>query len=121
MSCLGNLIWLLTGGLVAAVLWFLAGILVCITIVGIPFGLQCFKMAGLVLAPFGREVDPGHFGVGGLLLNILWIVLLGWELCLAHLAFGTLLLLTIVGIPFGMQHYKLAVLALVPFGARIRD
>ena len=120
MSFIGNLVWLLLGGIVMAVLWAGAGLLLCITIVGIPFGLQCFKFAGFVLWPFGRTVEVGNFGVGGLLGNIIWILLLGWELCIAHLFVGAVLCLTIIGIPFGLQHLKLAMLAILPFGARIR-
>lgn len=119
-SFIGNLVWLLFGGFLLALLWAVAGLLVCITIVGIPFGLQCFKIAGFVLWPFGRIVEVGNFGVGGLLGNILWILLLGWELCISHLLVGVVLCLTIVGIPFGLQHFKLALLAILPFGARIR-
>jgi uncharacterized membrane protein YccF (DUF307 family) len=95
-------------------------LLICITVVGIPFGLQCFKFAGFVLWPFGRTVEIGNFGVVGLLCNILWILLLGWELCIAHLVVGAVFCLTIIGIPFGLQHLKLAKLAILPFGARIR-
>jgi uncharacterized membrane protein YccF (DUF307 family) len=116
---LGNILWLLFGGIIGALLWFLAGVLVCITIIGIPFGLQCFKFAGFILWPFGRDVEVGSFGIGGLLGNILWILILGWELCITHLAFGIVLCITIVGIPFGIQHFKLALLAILPFGAKI--
>ncbi len=119
MSFIGNILWLLLGGLIMAILWFLAGVLVCITIIGIPFGIQCFKFAGFVLWPFGRQVDVGHFGFGGLLGNIIWIILLGWELCILHLIIGLVLCITIIGIPFGIQHFKMAMLAIVPFGARI--
>lgn len=119
MSILGNIIWILFGGLLAALGWFFAGILCCITVVGIPFGFQCFKIGGLVLMPFGRNVSSGHFGAMGLLGNILWIIFLGWELAIGHLIIGLLFCITIIGIPFGLQHFKLAQLALVPFGARI--
>lgn len=119
MSFIGNIIWLVLGGVIGAVAWFIAGLLLCITIIGIPFGLQCFKIAGFVLWPFGREVEIGDFGACGLLLNILWILFLGWELAAFHLAVGALLCITIIGIPFGIQHFKLAMLGLVPFGARI--
>lgn len=121
LSIIGNILWFLLGGLIMALLWFVAGLLVCITIIGIPFGLQCFKFAGFVIWPFGRQVDVGHFGFGGLLGNILWILLLGWELCITHLTFGLIFCITIIGIPFGIQHFKLAMLAILPFGARITD
>ena len=121
LSLLGNLIWIIFGGLLGAVFWFIAGLLVCITIIGIPFGIQCFKIAGLTLLPFGRDVEIGNFGVGGFLGNVLWIIFLGWELFLFHLGVGIVFCITIVGIPFGLQHFKLAKLALVPFGARISE
>lgn len=119
MKILGNLIWLLFGGLIASLGWALAGLLCCITIVGVPFGLQCFKIATLVLWPFGKDISVGEFGVGGALFNIIWILCLGWELCVTHFVTGLLLCLTIVGIPFGKQHFKLAALAILPFGAKI--
>ena len=120
MGCLGNIIWILCGGLITALGWAIAGLLCCITIIGIPIGVQCFKIAELVLAPFGKDVEIGNFGAGGLLANILWIVFLGWELCIGHLTSGLILCVTIIGIPFGLQHFKLAKLALVPFGAKIK-
>lgn len=119
MSFLGNIIWLLFGGIVAAIGWFIAGLLLCITIVGIPFGVQCMKIAGVVLWPFGRNIEVGSFGVGGLLFNIIWLVFFGWELALAHLTTGLIFCITIIGIPFGLQHFKLAKLGLIPFGAKI--
>ncbi len=119
MRFIGNILWLIFGGLIGALLWAIAGVLVCLTIIGIPFGLQCFKFAGFVLWPFGRDVEIGSFGVGSLIGNILWILLLGWELCITHLTIGAVLCLTIIGIPFGIQHFKLALLALLPFGARV--
>lgn len=120
MRFLGNLIWLIFGGILGAAAWAAAGMLLCITVIGIPFGIQCFKIANLVLWPFGREVELGHFGVGGLILNILWLLLLGWELAIAHLVIGAVFCVTIVGIPFGLQHFKFAQLSLIPFGAVIR-
>ncbi len=120
MKTLGNIIWLLLGGIILAVLWFVAGLVLCVTIIGIPFGIQCFKIAGLVLWPFGKDVDLGHFGVGGLLFNILWLIFFGWEFALTHLILGLLFCLTIIGIPFGMQHFKLSKLGILPFGAQIR-
>ncbi|NLY18547.1 MAG: YccF domain-containing protein [Clostridiaceae bacterium] len=119
MSFIGNLIWVIFGGLISCIMWLISGILACITIIGIPLGLQCFKIAGLVLFPFGKEVEIGRFGAGGLVGNVLWILLLGWELCLMHLTTGLIFCITIIGIPFGMQHFKLAKVSLLPFGARI--
>ncbi|MEL7656085.1 MAG: YccF domain-containing protein [Bacillota bacterium] len=119
MSFLGNIIWLIFGGILAAIVWFISGLLLCITIIGIPFGFQCFKIAGFVLWPFGRDIEIGNFGAGGLILNIIWIILLGWELAVTHVVIGCVFCITIIGIPFGLQHFKLAKIGLVPFGARI--
>lgn len=120
MNLIGNLIWLVFGGIIAAIAWSLAGLILCITIIGIPFGLQCFKIAQFVLWPFGKDIELGHFGVGGLLMNILWLIVFGWELAITHLAIGVIFCLTIIGIPFGLQHFKFAMLGLIPFGAKIR-
>ena len=119
MSFIRNLIWLVFGGILGAIAWFAAGLLLCITVIGIPFGIQCFKIAGFVLWPFGREIEIGHFGACGLILNILWILLLGLELAAFHLVVGVIFCITIIGIPFGLQHFKLARLGFIPFGARI--
>jgi uncharacterized membrane protein YccF (DUF307 family) len=119
MRFIGNIIWVIFGGLLGAVAWFAAGLLLCITIIGIPFGVQCFKIAGFVLWPFGREVEIGNFGACGLILNILWVLILGWELAVFHVIAGAVFCVTIIGIPFGLQHFKLSMLGLVPFGARI--
>ena len=96
----------------------LAGIAMCITIIGIPLGIQCFKIAGFVIFPFGKKIHYSG-GAGKLILNIIWIVLCGWELALASLGMGLIWCITIVGIPFGLQSFKLAKLAFMPFGARI--
>lgn len=119
MYLLGNLIWMILGGMVSFILWFAAGLICCLTIVGIPFGLQCMKIAFFILWPFGRDVEIGRFGMGGFVGNLIWIMLLGWELAVVHLIFGLLYCITIIGIPFGRQHFKFAKLALLPFGARI--
>jgi len=120
MNFIGNLFWLLLGGFILALFWVIIGLLLCVTIIGIPFGVQCMKIAGFVLWPFGREVIPGGFGVMGALGNIIWILVCGIGLCVMHLAFGAVLFITIVGIPFGIQHFKLARLSLIPFGAEIQ-
>ena len=119
MGCLGNILWFLFGGFISGLSWCLAGCLWCITIVGIPWGKQCFKFASLCFFPFGKEVEYGG-GVGSLILNIIWLCLSGIPLALESLVFGWSLCVTIVGIPFGLQHFKIAKLALMPFGARIR-
>jgi len=119
MTIIGNIIWLLLGGIIAAVLWFLAGLVLCVTVIGIPFGLQCFKIAGFVLWPFGTKIEIGNFGAGGLIGNIIWLIIFGWELALTHLVIGAILCITVIGIPFGLQHFKFAKLGLIPFGAKI--
>lgn len=118
MRFLGNLIWLLFGGLLVSIGYVLGGLLLCLTIIGIPFGVQCFKIAGLALWPFGYELaykedSPGCLGT---VMNILWILFGGIEICLTHIVFGLILCLTVIGIPWGTMHFKLAGLALVPFG-----
>lgn len=118
MGCLGNLLWLIFGGFVSGLTWLLIGCLWCITIVGIPIGLQCFKFASLAFFPFGKEVNYGG-GVGSLLLNIVWLLVSGIPLAIESALMGALLCITIIGIPFGIQHFKIAKLALMPFGATI--
>lgn len=119
MSLIGNIIWFVFGGLIGAIFWALIGLLLSITIIGIPFGIQCFKIARLVLWPFGSKVKIGEFGVGGLIGNILWIIFIGWELCVFHAVVGAIFFISIIGIPFAKQHFKFAALALLPFGAKI--
>lgn len=119
MKMLGNILWVILGGFVMAIGWFLAGIICCITIIGIPLGLQAFKMAQLVLWPFGRTVDFSKMGTGSVILNILWILIFGWGLAAGSAILGVLYCITIIGIPFGLQWLKFAKLALFPFGAEI--
>ncbi|SLM87257.1 POSSIBLE CONSERVED INTEGRAL MEMBRANE PROTEIN [Vagococcus fluvialis bH819] len=101
-----------------AISWFIAGCLWCVTIIGIPVGLQCFKIAGLSLWPFGKKVVYGTSSMS-FLVNIIWLLVSGWVLALGHVISGILLCITIIGIPFGKQSFKLAQLALMPFGARV--
>lgn len=122
MGCLMNILWLVFGGIFTAVEYMIASLLMMITIVGIPFGMQTIKMAGLALWPFGKDVRSGVRSGGCLyiLMNVLWIFPGGIWICFSHLGFGILLLcITVIGIPFGMQHFKLAALALAPFGKDI--
>lgn len=120
MGCLGNLLWFLFGGLLGGLSWGLAGCLWCITIIGIPVGMQCFKFAKLSFFPFGKDVYYGG-GAGSVLLNIIWLIVSGIPLAMESAILGILLCMTIVGIPFGLQHFKLAKLALMPFGAEVRE
>ena len=121
MSFLGNVIWFFLGGFLISLYYAFVGLLFCISIIGIPFGVQLFKMAGLALCPFGKNVtcDSRDMGCLSILMNIIWIVVGGVEICLMHLTFGAILCLTIVGIPLGIQHFKMALLALAPFGQKI--
>ena len=122
MRTLLNLVWaIFGGGLVLAVEYLLAGVLCVVTIVGIPFGTQCFKLAGLALFPFGKEFTGGSRGVTSGLFNVIWLLVAGLWICLSHLALAVSLALTIIGIPFAIQHLKLAMVALVPFGVEIRE
>ena len=117
MNFVGNLLFLLLGGFALSLGWALAGLLCCLTIVGIPIGIQCFKFAGLVLWPFGREIHERKTGAVSLLANILWLVIFGLELALVSAAMGLAFCVTLIGIPFGLQYFKFARLALMPFGA----
>lgn len=121
MKLLGNIIWLLFGGIAVSIEYLTSSLLLMATIVGIPFGLQTLKLALLSLWPFGRTVTSSNSASGCLciLMNILWIVLGGIWICLTHIGFGLLLCITIIGIPWGKQHFKMAGLALTPFGKHI--
>ena len=121
MSLIGNLIWLIFGGLLLGIGYLFGGIVLCFTIVGIPFGLQIMKLGLFAMWPFGGEVVPENNTSGclPLLLNVLWIICGGIEVALTHLALGIVFSITIVGIPFGMQHFKLMMLALMPFGHEV--
>ncbi len=117
MSLIGNIIWLLFGGFFAALGYAVGGLILCVTIVGIPFGLVSLRMAGDVLMPFGKTITPKPAGQGCLAtaFNIIWLVLFGWEIALAHIAGGIVLAITIIGLPFAQQHFKLVPVALFPF------
>ena len=119
MRFIGNLLWFIFGGVILWLMWLVAGLLCCITIIGIPIGVQCFKFSSFVLYPFGRDIDFSGVGVGSFLINILWILFLGWELAITSVVIGLVYCVTIIGIPFGLQCFKFAKLALMPFGAKI--
>ena len=118
MSFIGNIIWLIFGGLLAGLGYIIGGIALCATIVGIPFGIQAIKIGFATFAPFGREVRDyeNANSVGSTIFNMIWIILFGWEIAVAHLVHGIILAITIVGLPFAKQHFKLIPLALLPFG-----
>jgi uncharacterized membrane protein YccF (DUF307 family) len=123
MNLLLNIIWLIFGGFIVVIAYFFGAILLCITIIGIPFGIQCFKLTGLALAPFGREIrekePPG--GALAVIMNIIWILLPGLELAIFHLVMALLFAVTIIGLPIAAQHLKMTRLALIPFGFEVRD
>ena len=119
MKLIGNIIWIIFGGLFEAIGWLIAGILLSITIVGLPFGMQCFKIAGVQLAPFGKNIVTKSDSGTNLLLNIIWIILFGWEIALMNLISAFIFAITIIGIPFAKQNIKLAKIALFPFGKEI--
>lgn len=122
MKTLGNILWLIFGGLEVALEYFLASVLMMITIVGIPFGIQTLKLAVLALWPFGSQVVKVDSASGCLstVMNVIWFFVGGIWIALTHLLFGILLCLTIIGIPFGRQHFKMMALAFTPFGREIR-
>ena len=119
MTLLGNIIWMVFGGIFTALYWFIAGCLFSITIIGIPLGRQAFKMASLTLAPFGKTIEYGG-GAPALIANIIWLVLAGLPMAVSYLLAGVFNCITIIGIPFGLQSFKMAKLSLLPFGARVR-
>ena len=121
MKIIGNIIWVIFGGLILALEYAICGLIWCITIIGIPFGIQLFKCASLALWPFGREVRNKQNSTGCLStgMNVLWFLLGGIWLALEHVIAGLIFCITIIGIPFGKQHFKLAAIALTPFGREI--
>jgi uncharacterized membrane protein YccF (DUF307 family) len=116
MRILLNIVWIILGGLVSALGWVITGLLWCITVIGIPVGLQCFKLAIISLNPFGKEVR-NEGGTGSVILNILWLIFGGLALAVSNAIWGLILCITIIGIPFGRQFFKIAKVALTPFGA----
>lgn len=123
MKLIGNIIWIIFGGLLVSFLYILAGFLFCITIIGIPFGWQLMKIGAYALMPFGKDMTfaPGEPGCLSLIGNVIWVLCGWWEIALVHLVFGLLFCITIVGIPLGVQHFKLAKNTLIPFGQRVID
>ena len=122
MRFIGNILWLVLGGLIIALMYFLVGFLMCITIIGIPFGLQLFKFGRLALWPFGHEIvdGPNEPGCVSVVMDVIWILFGWWEIAILHLVFGLLFCITIVGIPWGLQHFKMILPTLIPFGKVIR-
>ena len=122
MSLLGNILWIiLGGGIILFLEYLLAGFILCITIIGIPFGIQCIKFSFVALLPFGKEIrhEEGAIGCLSTVMNVIWILIGGIWIALTHLIFAIICAITIIGIPFAKQHMKLASLSLVPFGKKV--
>ncbi|MFR9166657.1 MAG: YccF domain-containing protein [Dysgonomonas sp.] len=121
MKTIGNIIWFIFGGFMIAIEYFIASVALMITIIGIPFGIQTIKLGVLSLWPFGSKVvvREDTSGCLNLIMNIIWIIIGGFWIALTHLGWGILFCITIIGIPFGMQHFKLIRLALFPFGKEV--
>ena len=122
MKFLGNILWLIFGGIIIAIIYFMVGLVICVSIIGIPFGVQLFKLGSYALWPFGRElVDrPNEPGCLSVFMNLIWILFGWWEIALLHVVFGLLFCITIVGIPWGLQHFKMAIASIFPFGKEVR-
>lgn len=118
LKFLGNIIWFIVCGFFSGMAWLFIGLLWCITIIGIPVGIQCFKLSSVSFFPFGKNIITGE-KTSSILLNIFWIIFGGFELAIGYLITGILLCCTIIGIPFGLQCFKLVKLSLLPFGAMI--
>lgn len=121
MKTFGNIIWIIFGGLHIALEYFVAGLLLMLTIIGIPFGLQSIKLGLLAIWPFGKDVkwqvsEPGCLSM---FMNVLWFIVGGFFICLTHFFYGVLLCITVIGFPFGLIHFRLAGLALSPFGKEV--
>lgn len=120
MSLLGNILWLIFGGLIIALIYIIGGAVLCFTIVGIPFGLQAIRLGLACLAPFGKQVVmTRHQSTLKLVFDILWILLFGWEIAMTHLTLALLFAITIIGLPFAKQHLKLVPIALFPFNQEL--
>ena len=122
MRLIGNIIWLICGGLAVSLEYLIAGLVLCATIVGIPWGIQCFKIAAASLVPFGLKIESPSLPSGCLYLffNIIWVIFAGFWIALTHLFFGVLLAVTVIGLPFAKQHFKLMRLSFAPFGKEIK-
>lgn len=120
MKTLGNIVWFIFGGFLSGLSWLLAGVVLCVTIIGIPLGKQCFKFAKVSFFPFGKEIDF-EGGAVSTLVNVLWIIFFGLPMAVENAVLGAVWCVTIVGIPFGRQFFKLAKLSLMPFGAKVTE
>ena len=120
MRTIGNIIWFLIGGWADGLAWLFAGVVCCITIIGIPFGRQCFKFASITVMPFKKDIEYGG-GAVSFIVNIIWLLFIGAEMAIVNVIAAFISCLTIIGIPFAGQFLKIAKLWLMPFGAKVRD
>ena len=122
MNFLGNVIWLIFGGFITGLGYIIGGLLTCLTIIGIPFGMQAIKIGVATLTPFGTEITSTEDAGKPLqvIFNMIWLILFGWEIAVAHFIHGLILAITIIGLPFAKQHFKLIPLALFPFGQELK-
>lgn len=118
MKTIGNILWVILGGFLVALGMFIVGLLLCITIIGIPAGKQIFKLANFCLLPFGKEADTNF--ESHIIGNIIWLIIVGWENFLTSIFFGVIFTITIIGIPFGRQWFKIGVVMLMPFGTKFK-
>lgn len=118
MSLIGNVLWFIFGGFISGLSWLFSGIIWCISIIGIPYGKQCFKFASMSFAPFGKDIKYGG-GTVSLIANIIWIIFFGIPMAIENAVIGLIWCVTIIGIPFGIQFFKIAKLSLMPFGAKV--
>jgi len=118
MKTVGNILWFVFGGWISGLAWAVSGLIWCMSIVGIPYGLQCFKFADLAFWPFGKEIVYGG-GAVSFIVNVIWFLFFGLWMAIGNCVLGCIACCTIVGIPFGMQFFKIAKLSLAPFGARV--
>lgn len=123
MTLLGNIIWLIFGGFISGLGYILGGLTLCLTIVGIPFGIQTIKIGVATMTPFGKAnvVSEDSSSLIVMIFNVIWVIFFGWEIALSHLFHGAILAITIIGLPFAKQHFKLIPIALFPFGREFKD
>lgn len=123
MTLLGNIIWLIFGGFISGLGYIIGGLTLCLTIIGIPFGIQTIKIGVATMTPFGKAnvVREESSSLIVMIFNVIWVIFFGWEIALSHLFHGAILAITIIGLPFAKQHFKLIPMALFPFGREFKD
>ncbi len=122
MTLLLNLLWFIFGGWISTLLWLLAGVVLAVTVIGLPWAPSAFRIAGFTAFPFGRQaISRAYGGDVDLVLNVVWFVFAGWWLALHHLVLAVMLGVTLIGIPFAIQHLKLAIVSMAPVGKAVVD